>query len=448
MDPLLATLVLILLALLGARFSFSTERVPAGPRLLFRTGTHFLLLGFLLGPSGLELFSRSALDGLFPLLGLGLGWIGLLFGLQLDRPILRRFPRPFYVLAIGQSVLTLLIVGGVALAALRLAGVGGDAAVALALGAAATASVSTPAGIAMVSSNFLVRGNVRLFLFFAASFDGIVGIVAIHFVYAYLHGSPVLVGPDELGLLFWSLMGVGLGLLCGIVFLWLIRLRPAREELVLYLLGLSALAAGSALQLQLSPLFVSMVLGTVVAQMAPPDERARVYQALSQWEKPIYVVLLLLTGALLRFPTWWIAPLTLGYVLVRGIAKVAGSAALVTLARPPFSPPRRMGLGLVPQGGLALAMALSLELTLGRTDVLVAGWSAVDLLFAMLVIGVVLSELVGPMFTIQVLRRAGEISPRVEKALEEGDEARARAEALRHAPSVAGPPEPGGGAKP
>ena len=43
MDPLVSTLVVILLALLGARLSFSTERVPEVTRLLFRTGTHFLL---------------------------------------------------------------------------------------------------------------------------------------------------------------------------------------------------------------------------------------------------------------------------------------------------------------------------------------------------------------------------------------------------------------------
>ena len=52
MDPLLSSLVLILLALLGARFSFSSEAVPAGPRLLFRTGTHFLFFGFLAGTRG------------------------------------------------------------------------------------------------------------------------------------------------------------------------------------------------------------------------------------------------------------------------------------------------------------------------------------------------------------------------------------------------------------
>ena len=43
-DPLVGTLALLLVALLGARVSFSSERVPPGPRLLFRTGTHFLLI--------------------------------------------------------------------------------------------------------------------------------------------------------------------------------------------------------------------------------------------------------------------------------------------------------------------------------------------------------------------------------------------------------------------
>ena len=106
MDPLVGTLVLIFLALLGARFSFSTERVPQGPRLLFRTGTHFLLLGFLLGPSGVGLLSEAATSELSPFLALGMGWVGFHFGLQLDRASLGRFPAPYHVAAYGQAVIT------------------------------------------------------------------------------------------------------------------------------------------------------------------------------------------------------------------------------------------------------------------------------------------------------------------------------------------------------
>ena len=53
-------------------------------------------------------------------------------------------------------------------------------------------------------------------------------------------------------------------------------------------------------------------------------------------------------------------------------------------------------------------------------------------LFSVVVLGVVLSELVGPMLTTETLRRAGEISTGVEKALALGDDDRARAEAARH----------------
>ncbi len=55
MDPLLTTLGLVLVALLGARLSFSTQSVPAGPRMLLTTGVHFLALGYLLGPGALGL---------------------------------------------------------------------------------------------------------------------------------------------------------------------------------------------------------------------------------------------------------------------------------------------------------------------------------------------------------------------------------------------------------
>lgn len=440
MDPVLATLVLILVALLGARFSFSTQRVPAGPRLLFRTGIHFLFVGFLLGPSMLGLFGSDAVVSLHPLLGLGLGWIGVLFGLQLDPDTVRRFPARHFVVALGQGILTFGVCVAIGLWATRGLGFTSSTAAAMVLGAAATAAVSTPAAIAMVSSNFLVRGPTRQFLFFVASVDGIVGIVALHLTYASFHGTRVLADYGLAGGAFWALAGLGLGIVCGILFLWVVRLRPGRDELVLYLLGISALVSGGALQMQVSPLFASMVLGVVVANLAPERDRTRIFRTLGSWEKPIYVVLLLLSGALLAPTTWWTVPLALAYVLVRALGKVASTAFLLSVVKLPIDVPRRLGLALMPQGGLSLAMALSLVLVLGPSGVQVRGVEVVPLLFAVVVLGVIVSELVGPILTVHVLRRAGEISPRVEKALREGDEERAEAEALRRH-DAAPPPE-------
>jgi Kef-type K+ transport system membrane component KefB len=441
-DPLVATLVVILLALLGARFSFSTERVPAGPRLLFRTGTHFLFLGLLLGPLALGLLSDEALAQLHPLIGLGLGWIGLHFGLQLDRETLRQFPPRFHLMALGQAALTFAIFAGVSAAVLVPLGFTGPVVRTAVIAAAATAALSTPAGVAVISANFLVRGQVRRLLFFIASLDGLVGIVALHLLYAGLHGSPLMPDFATSGMLFWTGAGLGLGLVCGILFLWLIRLRPGREELVLYLLGISALCAGAALQLQLSPLFAGTVMGAVVANLAA--DRARVYRALQKWEKPIYVVLLILTGAALRIPTWWVVPLALAYTGLRAVGKGVGTALLVLLLPGGFPTPRRLGLGLLPQGGISIAMALSLILTLGGAGLTIRGIDAVDVLVTTVVAGVVLSELLGPYFTTRVLRRAGEITRQVEEALEEGDEVRARSAAIKHHAPAGPTPEADG----
>lgn len=428
MDPLVATLVLILLALLGARLSFSTERVPQGPRLLFRTGTHFLVLGFLLGPSGLALLSTEATIGLSPFLALGLGWVGFHFGLQFDRGSLRHFPLTYHVLGAGQSALTFALFLGAGYVGLLLVGRADDVSPVLLVAAAAAASVTTPACIAMVSSNFMVRGNVRDLLFFVGSLDAAVGIIALQVAYALFRPAAAATQPGELSQLSLVAVAAGLGVVLGIVFVWLVRRRPAPEELVLYVLGTCALGAGLALQWALSPLFVSMVMGVVVANWG--RDRQRVFALLQRWEKPVYLSFLMLSGALLTTPSLLLLGLALGYALLRAAAKSAGAAAMVTVIPFSFDVPRRLGLGLIPQGGISLAMAVSGVLT--YSGLRVQGAAAEGSLFTIIVLGVMMSELAGPYLTVHLLRRAGEITPQVEAALATGDQRHAEREAIRH----------------
>jgi Kef-type K+ transport system membrane component KefB len=428
MDPLLGTLALILLALLGSRLSFSTERIPAGPRLLFRTGTHFLILGFLLGPSGLALLSADSMVGLSPFLALGLGWVGFHFGLQFDRGSLAHFPWNYHVLGAGQSILTfgLFLWGGQG--ALRLLGLADDVSPVLLVGAAAAASVTTPACIAMVSSNFMVRGNVRDLLFFIGSLDAAVGIIVLQVTYALFRPATAATEPGELSQLALAGVAAGLGVVVGILFVWLVRRRPASEELVLYVLGICALAAGLALQWALSPLFVSMVMGVVVANWG--RHRQRVFALLQRWEKPVYLSFLMLSGALLRTPSLLLIAMAVGYALLRALSKSVSAAALVSLIPFRFDVPHRLGLGLIPQGGISLAMAVSGVLTYSGLQV--RGTAAEGALFTIIVLGVMMSELVGPALTVRLLRRAGEIAPQVEAALATGDQRHAEREAIRH----------------
>ena len=172
-------------------------------------------------------------------------------------------------------------------------------------------------------------------------------------------------------------------------------------------------------------------MGAVVGNLSPDPQR--VFKVLQEWEKPIYLVFLMLAGALLSFPTLWILPLALAYAVVRAGGKVLGSMAMVRVIPFSFPTPKRFGLGLLPQGGISLAMAISAVLTYSALRL--GEMNAADLLFSIVVIGVILSELTGPFFTRNILQRAGEISPQVGKEPGGEDEG----PGLRRSPPI-GPP--------
>lgn len=410
MSPLVGVLILVLLGLLGSRVAFDPARAPLGPRLLLATGTHFLLLGFLLGPI-LGLLTLEVIAQLEPFLALGLGWIGLLFGLQLDRRQLAQFPASFFAFAMVQALLTFLAFAAVAFLGFRVTGRLEPGIPAALLAAAATAAVSTPAGVALISRTFRVHGKLSRLLFYIASLDALVGILALQVTYAIFHPSAAAVAGFGWGV--WLGIALAAGIIFGVFFLWLTRPKPERDELTLFLLGLVVFEAGTALYLGVSPLFVSMVTGVVVGNLSP--SRRRVYSILQTWEKPVYVIVLILAGALITFGSWIVLPLALGYLLLRGSAKYFAGALTGWMVPLPFPAPRETGVGLIPQGGISLAMALSATLTYGA--ITGSDGAAVRVAFGTIVIAVAISELIGPFLTRDLLRKAGEITPGVETAL-------------------------------
>ena len=406
MSPLVGVLVLILLGLLGSRFAFDPARAPLGPRLLLTTGTHFLLLGLLLGPV-LGLLTVGVMGQLQALMALGLGWIGLLFGLQLDRQELGQFPPAYFLFALVQAAATFVLFAAAAWWAFRFVGRAGPGVEVAVLTAAATAAVSTPAGIALISSAFRVQGPLTRFLFYVASVDAVIGIVALQVTYAIHHPSTA-VNVAGFGWGVWLAIATAAPIVFGVFFLWVTRPKPERDELTLFLLGLVVFEAGTALYLGLSPLFVSMLTGAFIANLSPL--RRRVYSVLQTWEKPIYVVLLILAGALLGATPLVVLPLAAGYILLRGMTKYLAARTARRWVPLPLRTPAATGLGLVPQGGISLAMALSAALTYGA----MAGpeGDAIRTAFGTIVVAVAASELIGPFLTRDLLRRAGEAADR------------------------------------
>ena len=102
--------LLILLAFLGSRFIVRRKRFHSPLTFLFLSGLIYIFVGLYLGRGVLNVLSLQVLQGLTPLIGLGLGWIGFLFGFQLEFKYLRRFPGKYLGLSYLQFLFTCVVV--------------------------------------------------------------------------------------------------------------------------------------------------------------------------------------------------------------------------------------------------------------------------------------------------------------------------------------------------
>ncbi len=215
MKLVLTVALLTALAFIGSRVSFVSllltriERL-AGIRHLLLTGTEFVLVGLLLGSHvGVGVLDVTILTGLAPSFGLGLAWIGLLFGVQWD---LRRLPastRALIPSAIVQAALTGAIVASGTFALLQLMlnwAFEPSLVAALSLGAAAAGT----AGIPSTSGASTDQGLSRV-LRTIADVDGLVPILTFGLICCL----PLLHDGDP-RMWLWLSSSIGLGLAAGL----------------------------------------------------------------------------------------------------------------------------------------------------------------------------------------------------------------------------------------
>lgn len=366
-----------------------------------------MLLGFLLGPHGAGLITEGVTDSLAPFIALGLGWIGLLFGLQFDRQMLRAFTRREHAMVVGESILAWIVIGSGLIGILLLAGRSDSAALAAACAVAAAGCASSPTGAAVVFGSARVSGPFSRLATLATSLDGATGIVFLAIVYAGVH-PPAPVGLVDLGPLRWIVVPILLAFLFGWLFLSLSREKPPPDEFMLFLLALALILAGTSLSMSQSALFASWLTGVFIANLSPL--RRRVFSVLARWEKPVHVLFLLLAGALLSFDSWHLAVFLAGYLLLRTIGKLLGGrlAGPILESAPGAD---RFGATLLSQGGVSIAIAMSALLVFRATF---PGSWVVPALFDATILGIMLFEIIGPLMMRRVLVGVGEIQEAAE----------------------------------
>jgi len=394
--------LLLIIALIGHRRTFTRLHLPTGARLIYLTGTEFILVGVALGDTLIGLLDEQTIRSLTPLFSLGLGAIGLLFGIQLELRKILRFPSRYLSMAAIQAVLTMLVVSWPSYFIMKQVFAHDGPSIMLAsLVLGATAACTAQTALALIGREFALRGAPLMDLLrYISSMDGVVGLVALGFAFCLMHGEPAI-GFDA-GISFqWFALSLGIGIAMGFLLHLLTRVRCREEELLIFVVGMVTFSSGIALYLELSPLFVNATMGITLANL--PGSNDRIFNLLARLERPFYIVFLILAGAIWRPGSPWALPLAALYLGLRLVGKLGGGYLAARLATDEFRPPLGLGMGLVSQGGIAVAMVMDYY-QLGSSQL-------TSVVVTTVLIAVIFNELVSPSLARRVLRTAGEIAP-------------------------------------
>src|SRR5947207_1472874 len=160
----------------------------------------------------------------------------------------------------------------------------------------------------------------------------------------------------------WTVFAVSGGALVGWVCSSVTRRALAGRDLTAPLVGSVLLGAGVGSATGVSPFIVGALAGLVTANASP--RRREVRTTLRAGERPMYALVLIISGALLVLPTLWIIAAVPALQALRMAARWV-STRYARLALPRRDLPPHFGLGTVAQGGTALALAVNYFITYG-----------------------------------------------------------------------------------
>lgn len=347
--------IAVALAVVGTLPSVRRWEQRLGLSVLTASGFPMLLLGYAFHAFGI--LSPRALIDLRPVYEFGLGWVGMVVGMQMNIRKLDELPR-WFMTAVALVTLppTLLAAIGCALTLAAIGVFPGAGFMRDTIVLAACAAVSAPANLRLLLRNTpaatteIVRAMTRM--------DQIAAFALLALA-ASIFRPAVAVGLWRLPRSGWFLVTLGVGFLVGVVIYLLVRHVESRTEELSLILGGIALAAGTAGYLALSVPVVCALAGTVLANVQY-RERTRLEALLTDAERPIYLLMLFLVGAAWRPFEWQGWLLGLVFAVARGYGKLLGARAAVHVGGAALPEARTLALALLPESAIAILVIFTL----------------------------------------------------------------------------------------
>lgn len=344
-----------------------------GLTVILSSGLPFLAMGAIFRLPSVGILTDDVVSDLRPALEFGLGWVGFVVGMHFDVRELDALPEKTGAVVVAQSAVpfvTTVVACLVALFALEIpyvmaewnsmgdafgALMGDRAALrdALALGAcAAPAAPVAAVAIARTTGSVGARLLARV-----TELNDVAGVVVLGLICAVFRPTEEL-AAWRLPHIAWMFVTLGLGGVLGILTYVLVRSARSVAEETALLLGALGLSAGMSGYLGISPLVTGAIAGALLTNL-PHHAHTRLKQLIKEVERPLYLIFLLVAGALWDPSAWqgWVlAPV---FVLARVGGKLIGAHTAKRTGPEGLPDAATLGLALAPQSPIAIATIVS-----------------------------------------------------------------------------------------
>lgn len=323
----------------------------------------YIMIGILLGQSGLKIIDPSIINALRPFNYFALGLIGFMVGGELSREIFSKYGKQFMYILLCEGImpflLVMLFIGIVGSFLFK----GAMFVWGLALLLGAIASATDPASTTLVLKEYKTRGALT---------TTILGIVALDdglalFLFAIASSiAGIFVGHGGGGVFnavmqpFYEIAGaIVTGAIAGLILSRMLRKYAEKQRILAFCIGTVLLVTGFSLAVNISMLLSVMTLGIIVVNITPQKSK-EAFKLVEGFTPPIYVLFFVLVGAKLKFShmTGPILFLVFTYLLCSITGKMIGARMGAFLSKAPDRVKNYLPFSLFSQAGVAIGLSI------------------------------------------------------------------------------------------
>ena len=381
--------------------------------------TGFIIGGVLLGFIGDKLFHLDIMKisgDLSIISKVVLGLVSFMVGSALWFPKLKKVGKQILVVTTLESILTMLIVFfSVWILSKELW---------IALILSAIASTTAPTAIMAITRKLKTKGPMTDTVLPVVGIDNFIGLI----VFGIFSNIAISMINDEsvsfmnavlipfksigLSLLFGILIGVVFGLIDRFI---IIRFKQNEKGVayLAYILASIFLSIWIEKKLELSLIIIILIAGMTFTNLVKKEPYKTQNIAVQNFAGVLLILFFTLAGLQLQLDVLISAGiLALFYVVFRAAGKMGGGYAGSVLAKSPTSVRKNMGLGLLAQGGVEIGMLMTLKDALPNVEITVLGITATPFILInnIVLAGILVFELIGPVLFKFSITRAGEVT--------------------------------------